>query len=138
MKKTRVITYGTFDLMHYGHFNLLYRCATLNGENCELYVGVSSDNFCLEKGKQTAIKEDRRLLMVSSYRFVKKAFLEHSMAQKVEDVKKYKIDVFVLGSDYRETFPKMPEYQQLLDLGCKVVFLERTDGISTTYLKKLL
>ena len=130
-----VITYGTFDLMHYGHYNLLKRASQLGDK---LIVGVSSDDFCAEKGKKPVYNEEKRMEMVADLRFVDKVVLENSLAQKVDDVKEFGVDIFCLGDDYKDVFPKMPEYQQLIDLGCKVMFLPRTPEISTTKLKSML
>jgi len=131
-KKIIVITYGTFDLLHYGHLNLLKRAASLGDE---LIVGVSSDDFCKEKGKETVYSLQKRMEMISDLKYVTKVIPEYSMSQKNEDVIKYNCDVFVLGSDYKESFLKMKEYP-FIKKHCKVVFLERTPGISTTDLKK--
>ena len=130
-----VITYGTFDLMHYGHYNLLKRAKELGDV---LRVGVSSDEFCLQKGKQTAYPQEKRMEMVADLRFVDLVILENDLSQKIEDVKKYKADIFCLGDDYKDIFPKMPEYKVLKDMGCEIVFLPRTPDISTTRLKKNL
>ena len=126
-----VITYGTFDLLHYGHLNLLKRASRLGDR---LIVGVSTDEFCLEKGKKTVFKLEQRMEMVSDLKYVYLANPEHNMAQKVSDIEKYGADIFVLGSDYSDTFLKMPEYELIKDK-CDIIFLPRTDGISTTILK---
>ncbi len=133
MKK--IITYGTFDYFHYGHFNLLYRAKTLGDY---LIVGVSSDAMAEAKGKATVLSQEKRMQIVASLKFVDEVILEENMSQKVDDVKKYGVNTFVLGSDYQDIFPKMEEYQKLIDLGCKVVFLERTPDVSTTMLKQKL
>lgn len=131
MKK--VITYGTYDLFHYGHFNLLKRAKALGDY---LVVGVSSDDMCLTKGKKPVLDQNQRLEIISCLRFVDEVILEENMAQKVKDVEEKEISVFVLGGDYRDVFPKMPEYEQLIQRGCEVVFFDRTPDISTTSLKK--
>ena len=99
-----------------------------------LIVGVSTDEFCLEKGKKTVFKLEQRMEMVSDLKYVYLAIPEHNMAQKVSDIEKYGADIFVLGSDYSDTFLKMPEYELIKDK-CDIIFLPRTDGISTTILK---
>ena len=126
-----VITYGTFDLIHYGHLNLLKRAKTLGDY---LIVGVSSDEFCLEKGKQTVYNLERRMEYVRDLRYVDLVIPEYSMAQKVQDITAYDVDVFVLGDDYAKKFLEMPEYELIKDR-CMVTFLPRTPDISTTYLK---
>lgn len=134
----KILTYGTFDLFHYGHYRLLKRCKELFGEDNYLIVGVSSDLMCLDKNKKTVLKENERMEIIKSLSFVNEVLLEHDMAQKVQDAIKYKVDCFVLGSDYIDVFPKMPEYAELIKLGVKVHFLPRTNDISTTLLKAVL
>ena len=131
----KVITYGTFDYFHYGHYNLLKRAKSLGDY---LIVGVSSDKMCQQKGKITILDENTRMDIVSSLNFVDEVIIEQDMAQKCRDVIDYDINVFVLGSDYRDVFPQMPEYRILLEAGCEVVFLERTPDISTSELKDKL
>ena len=133
MKK--VITYGTFDYFHYGHYNLLKRAKALGDY---LIVGVSSDEMCRQKGKITILDEKTRMDIVKDLKFVDEVIIENSMEQKCFDVKASHVDIFVLGSDYSEVFPKMPEYKELLKMNCEVVFLERTKDISTTQLKNKL
>ena len=128
----RVITYGTFDLLHYGHLNLLKRASKLGDR---LIVGVSTDEFVKFKGKNPVFSCDKRMEYLNDLRYVDEVIPEHNMQQKVEDIKKYDVDVFVLGDDYAESFLKMPEYEKIKDL-CEVIFLTRTPDISTTILKK--
>lgn len=128
-----VITYGTFDLFHYGHYKLLKRAKELGDY---LIVGVSTDEMCKSKGKTTILNVKERMEIVSSLRFVDKVIIEENMEQKVSDVKKYDANIFVLGNDYATIFPEMPEYSALIKNGCKVIFLPRTQDISTTKLKK--
>ena len=131
----KILTYGTFDLFHYGHYNLLKR-AKLLGDY--LIVGVSSDELCLTKGKKTVLDVGKRVEIVSNLRFVDEVIVEYDMAQKVYDAEKYNAAIFCLGSDYRDVFPTMPEYKKLIDLGCSVIFLERTPDISSSQLKSNL
>lgn len=134
MKK--VITYGTFDYFHYGHYNLLKRAKALGDY---LIVGVSSDEMCKQKGKITILDEKTRMDIVRDLKFVDEVIIENSMEQKCVDVEDHHVNIFVLGSDYAEVFPQMPEYKELLKMNCEVVFLERTKDISTTEIKgKLL
>lgn len=126
MKK--VITYGTFDLFHIGHLNLLRRAKELGDY---LVVAVSSDEFNKGKGKVCKISDQERMEIVGAIKYVDEVILETSWEQKVEDVKKYDIDVFVMGDDWEGKFDFLKEY-------CEVVYLPRTQGISTTQLKEEL
>ena len=107
MKK--VITYGTFDLFHYGHYFLLKRAKKLGDY---LIVGVSSDEMCLSKGKQSVLPEDVRIQIIKDLSFVDEVIVENSMEQKMDDVVRYDINVFVLGDDYKDKFVKMKEVIQ--------------------------
>ena len=127
MKKT-VITYGTFDMFHIGHLKLLQR---LSGMGDELIVAVSTDEFNRQKDKAVLIPFEQRVEIVRNIRFVDKVIPEHSWEQKVEDIKKYDVDFFVIGNDWEGEFDFLKEY-------CEVVYLERTRDISTTSLKKSL
>lgn len=123
MKK--VITYGTFDLLHTGHINIL-RNAKEYGEY--LIVGVSSDEFNALKGKQAYYSFEQRKAVLEAIRYVDEVIPEHNWKQKVEDVKKLDIDVFIMGDDWKDKFDFLNAY-------CEVVYLPRTVGISTTKIK---
>lgn len=126
MKK--VLTYGTFDLFHVGHLNLLKRAAQLGDY---LVVAVSSDAFNEIKGKKCVIPDYERMEIVSSIKYVDEVISENSWDQKIKDVKEHQIDVFVMGDDWTGKFDFLKEY-------CEVVYLPRTEGISTTQLKNVL
>ena len=127
MKK--VITYGTFDLFHIGHLNLLKRAKALGDY---LIVAVSSDDFNLrEKGKFCQIKDVDRMEIVKAIRYVDEVILEENWEQKKLDVQKYDVDVFVMGDDWEGKFDFLKEY-------CDVVYLPRTEGISSTMIKSEL
>ena len=96
-----------------------------------LIVAVSSDEFNLQKGKVCQIKDTDRMQIVEAIRYVDKVIPETSWDQKIEDVKKYNVDVFVMGDDWKGKFDFLKEY-------CEVVYLPRTQGISTTQLKEEL
>lgn len=124
MKK--VITYGTFDLFHIGHLNILRRAKELGDY---LVVAVSSDSFNFIKGKKCAIPDYERRAIVEAIKYVDEVISEESWDQKISDIKDYDIDVFVMGDDWEGKFDFLKEY-------CDVVYLPRTDGISTTKIKK--
>jgi len=124
----RIITYGTFDMFHIGHLNLLKRAKSL-GEY--LIVGVSTDEFNKIKGKKTLIPFEERREIVNSIKYVDLVIPEFSWEQKIDDIKKYNIDIFVIGDDWRGKFDFLKEY-------CKVIYLARTKEISTTQLKENL
>ena len=128
MSKKIVITYGTFDMFHVGHLRLLKRLKEMGDE---LIVAVSTDDFNEAKGKKTLIPYDQRVEILSSIEYVDRIIPERSWEQKIEDVKKYKADLFVMGNDWEGEFDFLKEY-------CEVKYLERTQDISTTQLKKSL
>ena len=124
----KVITYGTFDLFHIGHLNLLRRARELGDY---LVVAVSTDEFNAGKHKQCVYPYEHRAKIVEAITYVDMVIPETSWKQKIEDVKKYDIDVFVIGDDWEG------EFDFLKDL-CEVVYLPRTGDISTTHVKKRL
>ncbi|NPA32504.1 MAG: glycerol-3-phosphate cytidylyltransferase [Aquificae bacterium] len=123
-----VITYGTFDLFHIGHLNLLRRAKELGDY---LIVGVSTDEFNEIKGKKSVFPYEHRAKIVESIKYVDLVIPERNWEQKVHDIKKYNVDVFVIGDDWKGKFDYLKEY-------CEVVYLPRTEGISTTELKEAL
>lgn len=124
----KVLTYGTFDLLHYGHINLLKR-AKLLGDY--LIVGLSTDNFNELKNKKSFYNFEERKNLLQSIRYVDKIIPENSWEQKINDILKYKIDIFVIGDDWKGKFDFLSRY-------CKVVYLKRTENISSTKVKKYL
>lgn len=122
----RVITYGTFDLLHIGHLNLLKRAKALGDY---LIVGVTSDNYDRERGKLNVRKSLlERIDDLKSTGLVNEIIVEEYEGQKIDDIIKYEIDVFVIGSDWRGKFDYLEQY-------CSVVYLERTKGISSSSLR---
>lgn|SRR5690625_1415118 len=124
MKK--VITYGTFDLLHKGHIHLLRRAKELGDY---LIVALSTDEFNARKGKKAYYDYEHRKIVVEAVRYVDEVIPEVSWEQKVADVKKYDIDIFVMGDDWRGEF-------DFLRAHCDVIYLPRTTGISTTKVKE--
>ena len=125
MKK--VITYGTFDLLHYGHINLLRRAKSLGDY---LIVGLSTDEFNnKEKNKECYFDFENRKLLLDAVRYVDLVVPEENWKQKISDIQKYNIDVFVIGDDWKGKF------DYLEDIGIEVVYLPRTKEISTTKIK---
>jgi len=127
MGKT-VITYGTFDMFHIGHLKLLQRAKSL-GER--LIVGISTDEFNAQKGKKVLIPYEQRREIVANIKGVDLVIPEESWEQKIEDIKKYEVDTLVMGSDWKGKFDYLKEK-------CEVIYLPRTEDISTTELKKSL
>ena len=123
----RVITYGTFDLLHYGYINLLKRAKDLGDY---LIVGLSTDEFNLQKDKISYFDYQQRKILLESIRYVDLVIPEFSWEQKREDVKKYYADIFVIGDDWEGKF------DFLKDEGVEVVYLPRTEEISTTQIKE--
>jgi len=123
MKK--VITYGTFDLLHVGHINLLRRAKEMGDY---LIVGISTDEFNEMKNKHASQSYENRKVILESIKYIDEVIAERSWEQKIEDIKKYEIDLFVIGDDWEGKFDYLREY-------CDVVYLPRTIGVSTTQLK---
>ena len=125
MKK--VMTYGTFDLLHYGHINLLQRAKALGDY---LIVALSTDEFnSKEKNKITYFSYEERKRLLEAIRYVDLVIPEQNWEQKISDVKEFKVDTFVMGDDWKGKFDFLKDY-------CEVVYLERTPEISTTKIKK--
>lgn len=122
-----VITYGTFDLLHKGHVNILRRAKELGDY---LIVGVSTDEFNAIKGKKSYYSYEDRKMIVEAIRYVDLVIPEENWEQKPEDIKKYNVDVMVMGSDWADS----NEFSGLQEL-CEMVFLPRTENISTTQIK---
>ncbi|MBR6910325.1 MAG: adenylyltransferase/cytidyltransferase family protein [Candidatus Methanomethylophilaceae archaeon] len=124
MKK--VITYGTFDLMHYGHVNLLKRAKKLGDY---LIVAVTSNDFDISRGKINAFQSvEERIENVRATGLADKIIIEEYEGQKIDDIKKYGVDVFTVGSDWVGKFDYLKRY-------CEVVYLDRTEGVSSTDLR---
>lgn len=126
MKK--VITYGTFDLIHKGHINILRRAKEMGDH---LTVAISSDEFNAIKGKKAFYNYETRKHILEAIRYVDLVIPEHEWEQKITDVKEHDIDVFVIGDDWEGEFDFLEDY-------CEVVYLPRTEGISTTQIKEQL
>lgn len=126
----RVITYGTFDLLHYGHINLLRRAKAMGDY---LIVVLSTDEFNWdEKQKKCYFGYEERKMLLESIRYVDLVIPEKCWEQKKTDVKEYHVDVFVMGDDWKGKFDYLKED------GVEVVYLERTPEISSTQIKKEL
>ncbi|CDZ99252.1 Glycerol-3-phosphate cytidylyltransferase [Jeotgalicoccus saudimassiliensis] len=123
MKK--VITYGTFDLLHTGHINILRRAKGLGDY---LIVAVSTDEFNTLKHKEAYHSFEERKQILEAIKYVDEVIGENDWDQKVKDVQKYGIDTFVMGNDWEGEFDFLKEH-------CEVVYLPRTSGISTTKIK---
>ena len=122
----RVITYGPFDLLHYGHVNILRRAKEYGDY---LIVAISTEEFNWnEKQKKCYFSYEQRKQLVESIRYVDLVIPEESWEQKIEDVKLYKVDTFVMGDDWKGKFDFLKKY-------CDVVYLPRTPEISTTQIK---
>ncbi|CAI2686198.1 glycerol-3-phosphate cytidylyltransferase [Lactobacillus kunkeei] len=123
---TKVITYGTFDLLHKGHVRLLKRAKELGDD---LTVCVSTDEFNAEKGKKAYTSYEDRKYVLEAIRYVDHVIPENNWDQKIKDVVDNNIDIFVMGDDWEGKFDFLKDY-------CKVVYLPRTEGISTSKIKK--
>ncbi|QCI29080.1 glycerol-3-phosphate cytidylyltransferase [Caminibacter pacificus] len=123
-----VITYGTFDLFHIGHLKLIERLRNIGDR---LIVAVSTDEFNEIKGKKTIIPYEERAEIVANIKGVDLVIPEVSWEQKIEDIKKYNVDIFAIGDDWKGKFDFLKDY-------CEVIYLPRTHGISTTQIKQKL
>ena len=124
----RVITYGTYDLLHYGHIELLRRAREMGDY---LIVALSSDEFNRIKNKKSYYNYEQRKMMLESIRYVDLVIPEEGWGQKETDVDRYDIDTFVMGHDWEGEFDFLKDK-------CEVIYLRRTEGISTTKVKREL
>ena len=120
-----IITYGTFDLFHVGHVRILRRLRALGDR---LVVGVSTDAFNSAKGKKSVVPYEQRVEILLACRYVDEVFPEESWDQKPNDIKRFGADVFAMGSDWTNKFDDLNSY-------CEVLYLPRTEGVSTTELR---
>ena len=124
----KVLTYGTFDLLHYGHIRLLKRAKELGDY---LIVALSTDEFNELKGKKAYHNYETRKKMLEAIRYVDLVIPEETWEQKANDVKEFKVDIVVMGSDWANS----DKFEYLKEL-CEVVYLDRTEGVSTTKIKE--
>ena len=122
----KVITYGTYDLLHVGHINLLRRARELGDY---LVVVLSSDEFNAIKNKKAYHSYEDRKIILESIKYVDKVIPEYTWEQKIQDVQENDIDIFVMGDDWKGKFDFLKDY-------CEVVYLPRTEGISTSKIKE--
>lgn len=123
-----VITYGTFDLIHSGHINLLRRAKEMGDY---LIVAISTDKFNAIKNKKAYHTFEDRKMILKAIRYVDEVIPENTWDQKIDDVKKNRIDLFVMGDDWQGKFDFLKDY-------CDVIYLPRTDGVSTSRIKEHL
>jgi glycerol-3-phosphate cytidylyltransferase len=124
LPERRVLTYGTYDVLHYGHIRLLKRAASLGDR---LFVGLSSDAFNTQKGKTAFYPYELRQEMLEAITYVDHIFLENTWDQKRHDIERFQINTLVMGSDWKGD----PRFEDLRDV-CSVVYLDYTYGISST------
>ncbi len=124
----RVLTYGTFDVLHYGHINLLKRAKALGDY---LIVALSSDEFNKIKNKKSYYTYEQRKKILEACRYVDLVIPEDNWEQKILDVQTYKADIFVMGDDWEGKFDFLKEY-------CEVIYLPRTPDVSSTQTKDYL
>lgn len=122
-----ILTYGTFDVFHVGHVRLLKRLSEMADR---LIVGVSTDEFNTQKGKEALMSYSDRAEVVSACQYVDLVFEERSWAQKENDIERFSVDIFAIGDDWQGKFDHLKKF-------CEVKYLPRTSGISSTSLKKL-
>jgi len=121
----KVITFGTFDLFHIGHLNMIKKCLEYGDQ---LFVGISTDNFNFSKKKRyPIINQNERLEIIKNIKGVTECFFEESFELKREYIEKFKADIFIIGDDWKGNFDYLNDI-------CKVIYLPRTLNISTTEL----
>jgi glycerol-3-phosphate cytidylyltransferase len=126
----KIITFGTYDMFHIGHLNILRNCKHFNNTENTLIVGVSSDELNLKKKRSTPIiKTDDRVSIISSCKFVDEVFVEHSLEEKLDYCIKYNADMLIMGDDHIGKFDFLKEH------GIDVTYLPRTNDVSTTDIK---
>ena len=123
-----VLTYGTFDLLHYGHLEILRRASLLGNK---LIVGVSTDKFNEIKGKTCVLPYQKRKELLDSIDYVDKVIPENNWDQKVTDIQDNDIDIFVMGDDWKGKFDELKKF-------CEVIYFPRTKGISSSKLRSIL
>ena len=123
-----VLTYGTFDLLHYGHLEILRRASLLGDK---LIVGVSTDKFNEIKGKTCVLPYQKRKELIESLDYVDEVIPENNWDQKVTDIQGNNIDIFVMGDDWEGKFDELKVF-------CEVIYLPRTKGISSSKLRSIL
>lgn len=121
----RVITYGTFDVLHYGHVNLLKRAKALGDY---LIVVLSSDEFNKIKNKESYYTYEQRKIILESCRYVDLVIPEQNWEQKINDIKQFQVDIFVMGDDWKGQFDFLKDY-------CEVVYLPRTPDVCSTQVR---
>ncbi len=126
--KKVVLTYGTFDLFHLGHLRLLQRLRELGDE---LIVGVSTDEFNKQKNKSSFVEFEDRIEIIRGIKYVTHAIPEESWDQKLADIRKYNVSIFGIGDDWIGKFDHLKEH-------CEVRYIPRTEGVSTSEIKKAL
>lgn len=128
MNMKKVITYGTFDLLHWGHINILRRAKEMGDY---LVVAISTDEFNRLKHKEAYHNYENRKMILEAIRYVDEVIPENDWEQKIQDVQNHSIDLFVMGDDWAGEFDFLKDY-------CEVVYLSRTEGISTSQIKNEL
>ena len=126
-KKT-VITYGTFDMFHIGHLRLIQRMQQFGDQ---IIVAVSTDDFNTLKGKKCVIRFENRAEIIQNIKGVDLVIEENSWTQKTDDIKKYNVQTLIMGDDWAGKFDDLKEL-------CNVEYLSRTEGVSTTEIKRIL
>ena len=126
----RILTYGTYDLLHYGHIRLLKRAKELGDY---LIVALSTDEFNAGKGKKAYHSYNTRKEMLEAVRYVDLVIPEETWEQKLDDIRRYEVDVVAMGADWKDS-----DRFDYLKPHCELIFLDRTEGVSTTQIKETL